>query len=59
MARHYGTVIIPAHVRKPNHKAKVEANVLVAQRWILACLRHRTFYSLQELNEAITVLLEN
>ena len=58
MARHYGTVIIPAHVRKPNHKAKVEANVLVAQRWILACLRHRTFYSLQELNEAIAVLLE-
>lgn len=58
MARHYGTVIIPAHVRKPKHKAKVEANVLVAQRWILACLRHRTFYSLAELNEAIAVLLE-
>jgi len=58
LAAHYGTAIIPAHVRKPRHKAKVEAAVLVAQRWILACLRHRTFYSLQELNEAIQILLE-
>lgn len=58
MAGHYGTAIIPAHVRKPKHKAKVEANVLVAQRWILACLRHHVFYSLQELNDAIALLLE-
>ena len=27
--------------------------VLVAQRWILARLRHRTFFDLGELNEAI------
>ncbi len=58
LACHYGTAIIPAHVRKPTHKAKVEANVLVAQRWILACLRHRTFYAIEELNEAIGPLLE-
>src|SRR5579863_2634347 len=58
LAEHYGTCIIPARVRKPRDKAKVEAAVLVAQRWILACLRHRTFYSLQELNEAIQILLE-
>ncbi len=55
---YYGTAIIPAHVRKPKHKAKVEANVLVAQRWILACLRHRTFHAIEELNEAIKPLLE-
>jgi transposase len=38
-------------------KAKVEAAVLVAQRWILAALRHRTFYHLNELNAAIAELL--
>jgi hypothetical protein len=36
----------------------VEAGVLVAKRWILAALRHRTFYSLSELNGAIEELLE-
>lgn len=45
-------------MRKPKHKAKVEANVLVAQRWILACLRKRVFHTIQELNEAIRPLLE-
>lgn len=58
MAQHYGVAIIPARPRKPRDKAKVEAGVLVAQRWILACLRHRTFFGLAELNEAIAELLE-
>lgn len=58
LSRHYGTAIIPAHVRKPKHKAKVEANVLVAQRWILACLRNKVFHTIQELNLAIKPLLE-
>jgi len=57
MAKHYGTCIIPARVRKPRDKAKAEAAVLVAQRWILAVLRQRTFYSLAEMNEAIAELL--
>lgn len=57
LARHYGTCVIPARVRKPRDKAKVEAAVLVAQRWILAVLRHRTFYHLNELNTAIEDLL--
>ena len=58
LATHYGTTIMPAHVRKPRQKAKVEANVLVAQRWILACLRHKKFTSVSEINEAIYPLLE-
>jgi transposase len=57
LAAHYGTCVIPARVRKPRDKAKVEAAVLVAQRWVLAALRHRTFYSLAELNAAIADLL--
>lgn len=58
MAEHYGTVIIPARVRKPRDKGKVEAAVLVAQRWILAALRNRVLTSLQDMNDAIAELLE-
>ena len=32
--------------------------MLIAQRWILACIRNRTFFSLDELNAAIAELLE-
>jgi transposase len=53
MATHYATCVLPARVRKPKDKGKVEAAVLLAQRWILARLRNRTFYSLAELNAAI------
>jgi transposase len=53
MARHYGTVIIPARVRKPRDKAKVESAVLVVERWIAAALRNQSFFSLGELNQAI------
>lgn len=58
MAAHYGTAIIPARVRKPRDKAKVEAGVLLVERWILAALRNRTFFSIQEVNEAIGELLD-
>ena len=57
-AAHYGAVVIPARVGKPRDKAKVESGVLVVQRWILSVLRHRTFFSLSELNEAIRQKLE-
>ena len=50
-------MIIPARVRKPRDKAKVEAGVLLVERWILAALRKRTFFSLAELNQAIRELL--
>lgn len=58
MSQHYGTAIMPARPRKPRDKAKVESAVLIAERWILAALRHRKFFSLAELNEAIAALLE-
>lgn len=57
MAQHYGTVVIPARIRKPRDKAKAEAGVLLAERWVIAVLRHRTFFSLGELNRAIRELL--
>jgi transposase len=56
-AAHYGTAILPARPRKPRDKAKVENAVLVAERWIIARLRNRQFFSLVELNQAIAALL--
>ncbi|UCF86304.1 MAG: IS21 family transposase [Desulfobacteraceae bacterium] len=58
MATHYGTVIIPARVRKPKDKAKVEVGVQIVERWILAVLRNHTFFSLTQLNEMIDELLD-
>ena len=57
MANHYHTAVIPARVRKPKDKAKVEAGVQLVQRWILSRLRHETFFSLSELNSRIKELL--
>ena len=57
LAAHYGTAILPTRVRRPRDKAKVEAGVLVVERWILARLRHQRFFSLAELNAAIAALV--
>ena len=58
MAQHYGVTVIPARPRRPKDKAKVETAVLIVQRWILAKLRHRTFFAIDELNQAIWELLD-
>ena len=58
MANHYGAAIIPARPYKPKDKAKVELSVKLVQRWILAKLRNRQFFSVAELNQAIRPLLE-
>ncbi len=57
MATHYGMAVIPARPRKPKDKAKVEAGVLLVQRWVLARLRHQRLFSLEEANRAIAQLL--
>jgi transposase len=57
MAEHYGTVIIPARIKKPRDKAKVEGAVLIAERQILAALRDQRFFHVGQLNGAIGPLL--
>jgi transposase len=57
VATHYGFAIIPTRVHKPRDKAKVEVGVQVVERWILARLRHFTFFSIHELNIHIQGLL--
>ena len=56
-ARHYGCAVLAARPRHPRDKPKVEGAVLLVQRWILARLRNRRFFSLAELNRAIAELL--
>jgi len=57
MAAHYDTAILPARPRRPRDKAKVEQAVLIVERWLLGRLRHRTFYSLAEVNAATGELM--
>ena len=57
-AEHYGFLIIPARVKKPKDKALAEVSVQIVQRWVLARLRHRKFFNLDELNQAILECLE-
>lgn len=57
LAQHDGVAIVPARAAKPRDKAKVEVGVQVVERWILARLRPSTFFSLPEVNTAITALL--
>jgi transposase len=59
LANHYDTVVIPTRVGRPKDKAKVETGVQIVERWILARLRDRKFFSLHQLNQAIAKLLED
>jgi len=58
-AEHYGTAILPTRPYKPKDKAKVEVAVQVVERWMLARLRHHTFFSLDELNQSLRTLLDD
>jgi transposase len=57
LARHYGCAVVPARPGRARDKAKVEVAVQVAQRWILARLRHETFFTIDALNARIAELL--
>lgn len=58
LAEHYHVAVLPARVRKPKDKANAENSVQNVERWLLAPLRDRTFFSEGEANRAIAVLLE-
>ena len=59
LAKHYNMAVAPARPYKPKDKSKAEQGVQGIQRWILAVLRHQTFFSVDELNDAISLLLDN
>ena len=59
LAAHYGVAVVPARAARPRDKSKVEVGVQNVERWILARLRDRKFFSLVDLNKAIRELLED
>ena len=59
LAAHYQTAIVPARPYKPKDKAKAEVAVQIVERWIMARLRHQTFFTLASLNQAIRLLLDD
>ena len=59
LAAHYHTAIVPARPYKPKDKAKAEVAVQIVERWIMARLRHQSFFTLASLNQAIGFLLED
>jgi len=59
LASHYQCAIVPARPYKPKDKAKAEVAVQIVERWIMARLRHQTFFTLASLNQAICLLLDD
>lgn len=57
-AEHYSTSILPARAYRPKDKALVEGAVKIAYTRIYATLRKQTFFTIEELNEAIWKELE-
>lgn len=53
MAEYYDVAVIPARVKKPKDKPKVEKSVKDIETWIMAALRNQQFFSFAELNIAI------
>ena len=58
LAEHYQVAILPARPYKPKDKSKAEVGVQIVENWILARLRHHTFFTLAEANQRIRSLLE-
>lgn len=58
LSRHYNYAIEPARPYKPQDKAKVEQGVQAIQRWIIARFRNRSFFNIDEINQAINPLLD-
>jgi transposase len=58
LAEHYGCCVLPTRPGRPRDKAKVEAGVLFAERRIMAVLRHRRFFSLEEVRAAVAIELD-
>jgi transposase len=58
MAEYYQVAVLPARVRKPKDKPSIENGVQNVERWVIAPLRDRTFFSEEEANRAMTPLRE-
>ena len=57
-AEHYSTTILPVRAYRPRDKALVEGAVKIIYTRVYAKLRGNTYFSLEELNKAILIALE-
>jgi transposase len=58
LAEYYKFAVLPARVKKPKDKGAVENGVQNVERWVIAPLRKRQFFSLHEVQTAIREQLE-
>jgi len=58
LAEYYGTAIVPTRIRKPQDKSLAEGSVKYVSTWIIAALRNRKFFSIQEIRDAVSEKLE-
>ena len=58
LAEYYGTAIVPCRVKRPQDKSIAEGSVKYVSTWIIAALRNRKFFSMQEIRDAVKEKLE-
>ena len=58
MAEYYDTAIVPARVEHPKDKSLAEGTVRFVSTWIIAALRNRKFFSIDEVSSAVSEQLE-
>jgi transposase len=58
LGNHYHLGIVPARVRKPRDKAKVEGAVLLVERWVLMALRHARLPHLAAAQQQVQALVD-
>lgn len=58
LAEYYNSAIVPARVRHPKDKSLAEGTVKFATTWIIAALRNRRFFSIEEVKKAVAQKLE-
>ena len=58
MAEYYDTAIVPTRVEHPKDKSLVEGSVKYASTWIIAALRNRKFFSIEEVKKAVSEKLD-
>lgn len=58
MAEYYDTAIVPARVEHPKDKSLAEGTVKFVSTWVIAALRNRRFFTLDEVKQEVGEQLE-
>ncbi len=58
VAEYYDTAIVPARVEHPKDKSLAEGTVKFVSTWVIAALRNRRFFTLGEVQQAVSEKLE-